>query len=143
MITNAYCRLRDYNKAALLWSWTQIKAILPSLTFQVVLVMKVDWNNEYKKQRVTLLTNERAASSMLMFSFAEVSNQPAKPFSLQYSSILDGEFTMPSFCWSHWNKKGISLYGSDFFEHLLVKLLYYLMNPNPSRQKIINSWLKA
>lgn len=53
----------------------------------------------------TLLTNVLADSSMLTLSFADVSNHPAKPCCLQYSSIFAGIVTSPCFCWSHCNDK--------------------------------------
>ena len=51
--------------------------------------------------KLTVPTRNLAASSMLMLSLADVSNQPAKPFSLQYSSNFPGVATMPSLGWSH------------------------------------------
>ena len=50
--------------------------------------------------KLTLLTNDLAASSMLTFSLADVSNHPANPCSLTYSSSLAGVVTIPCFCWS-------------------------------------------
>lgn len=46
----------------------------------------------------TLLTKDLAASSMLTFSLADVSNHPAKPCSFTYSSSLAGVVTIPCFC---------------------------------------------
>lgn len=57
-------------------------------------------------QWLTLLTKDLAASSMLTFSLADVSNQPANPCSFTYSSSLAGVVTIPCFCWSLW--KGIA-----------------------------------
>ena len=49
-----------------------------------------------------------AASSMLMLSFAEVSNHPAKFLSRQKSSIRAGLFATPSLGWSHCNNNSSS-----------------------------------
>ena len=54
--------------------------------------------------KLTLCTRNRALSSILMFSLAEVSNQPMNPFSLQKSSIWLELLTRPSLAWSHCQK---------------------------------------
>lgn len=58
---------------------------------------------------LTLLTSVFADSSMLTLSLADVSNHPAKPCCLQYSSIFAGIVTSPCFCWSHCREKKMSI----------------------------------
>ena len=50
---------------------------------------------------ITWVTKHLAASSILIFSLAEVSNQAINPLSLQNSSICEVLLTKPSFGWSH------------------------------------------
>lgn len=54
---------------------------------------------------VTVFTNVVAASSILIFSLADVSNQAANPFSLTNSSSFEGELARPSLGLSHYIKK--------------------------------------
>ena len=63
-----------------------------------------DWTKYVKQNAFTWVTKNLAASSIFIFSFAEVSNQPIKPLSLQNSSICDALFIRPSFGWSHCNE---------------------------------------